>query len=154
MRHRVLRALERLMHIALQVKGLATFGLRVGILGDFTVMNPQNVQIGHTCSFNYEVFVLGHTSVEILNYAVFSARCILVDAGLNAGEFVAKDQPRHVDGPIRIEDGAWIGAGAIILPGVTVGRKAIVRLGSVVTRNVEPLTVVAAKPAKVTGRLT
>lgn len=50
--------------------------------------------------------------------------------------------------PVRIEDDAWIGAGAIILRGVTIGRGAVVAAGSVVTRSVSPHTVVAGNPAR------
>ncbi|HWQ12206.1 MAG TPA: acyltransferase [Roseiflexaceae bacterium] len=50
---------------------------------------------------------------------------------------------------ITIEDGAWIGAGAIILDGVRVGRNAVVGAGAVVTRDVPPYTLVAGNPARV-----
>lgn len=50
--------------------------------------------------------------------------------------------------PIRIEDNAWIGVGATILPGVTVGKNAVVAAGSVVTRDVAPGTIVGGNPAK------
>lgn len=55
----------------------------------------------------------------------------------------------YVDKPVRIEDGAWIGAGAIILPGVTIGIQSIVGAGSVVTRDVPDGCVVAGNPARV-----
>ena len=42
----------------------------------------------------------------------------------------------------------WIGSRAMILPGVTVGRGAVVAAGSIVTKNVAPMTVVAGVPAK------
>ncbi|SMY06747.1 DapH/DapD/GlmU-related protein [Flavimaricola marinus] len=51
--------------------------------------------------------------------------------------------------PIVVEDEAWIGAGAIILPGVTVGNAAVVGAGAVVTKDVAPRTVVAGNPARV-----
>ena len=50
--------------------------------------------------------------------------------------------------PVVIDDGCDIGAGAILLPGVTIGRGALVGAGAVVTRHVEPFTVVAGVPAK------
>ena len=50
--------------------------------------------------------------------------------------------------PITVGDHAWIGAGAIILPGVTIGAGAVVAAGSIVTRDVEPRTVVAGNPAR------
>jgi maltose O-acetyltransferase len=53
--------------------------------------------------------------------------------------------------PVVIEDHVWIGMRAIILPGVRIGRGAVVAVGAVVTRDVEPLTVVAGVPARVIG---
>jgi len=50
--------------------------------------------------------------------------------------------------PIRIKRNAWIGAGAIILPGVTIGENAIVGAGSVVTRDVEDNAIVVGNPAR------
>lgn len=50
--------------------------------------------------------------------------------------------------PIKICEGAWIGAKCIILKGVTIGEGAIVAAGSVVTKDVEPYTIVAGNPAK------
>jgi acetyltransferase-like isoleucine patch superfamily enzyme len=57
------------------------------------------------------------------------------------------------DAPIVIEDDVWIGAGAIVLPGVTVGYGAIIGAGAVVTRSVEPRTVVGGVPAKQIGQV-
>ena len=51
-------------------------------------------------------------------------------------------------GKIVIENDAWIGAGAIILPGITIGEAAIVGAGAVVTKNVPPFTVVGGVPAR------
>ena len=49
---------------------------------------------------------------------------------------------------IRIEDDAWIGAGAIILNGITIGKGAVVGAGSIVTKDVPAGAVVAGNPAK------
>ena len=51
--------------------------------------------------------------------------------------------------PIRVCKGAWIGAGAIILPGVTIGEAAVVGAGSVVTKDVPARMVAAGNPARV-----
>jgi acetyltransferase-like isoleucine patch superfamily enzyme len=77
---------------------------------------------------------------------------MLIDAGLDKNEFAASDFPRHVSGPINIKDGAWIGAGAIILANVTVGRKSIVGAGAVVTNDVPDFAIVAGNPARVIGK--
>ena len=52
-------------------------------------------------------------------------------------------------GPVVVEDDAWIGAGAVLLPGVRVGRGAVVGANAVVTRDVAALNVVAGQPAQV-----
>jgi maltose O-acetyltransferase len=51
-------------------------------------------------------------------------------------------------GPVTIEDDAWVGAGAVILPGVCIGRGAVVGANSVVTEDVPPLTIVVGLPAR------
>ena len=51
--------------------------------------------------------------------------------------------------PITIEDNVWLGGGVIVLPGVTIGRDAVVGAGAVVTRDVPRRTVVVGNPARV-----
>jgi acetyltransferase-like isoleucine patch superfamily enzyme len=53
--------------------------------------------------------------------------------------------------PIRVDDHAWIGYRAIVMPGVTIGRGAVVATGAVVTKDVPELTVVAGVPARPIG---
>ena len=50
--------------------------------------------------------------------------------------------------PVHIKEGVWIGAGAIILSGVTIGECSIVAAGAVVVKNVQPYTMVAGVPAR------
>lgn len=65
--------------------------------------------------------------------------------------------PRQMDlgeRPVRIDDDAWIAAGATLLRGVTVGKAAIVGAGAVVTHDVPPFAIVAGNPARVIRYLT
>jgi acetyltransferase-like isoleucine patch superfamily enzyme len=50
---------------------------------------------------------------------------------------------------VRVEDNAWVGGGTIILPGVTIGRGAVIGAGSVVTKDVPPFSVAVGNPARV-----
>lgn len=55
--------------------------------------------------------------------------------------------------PITIRDNVWIGGGAIILPGITVGENSVIGAGAVVTRDVPPNVVAAGNPARVVREL-
>lgn len=59
------------------------------------------------------------------------------------------DQGVVSKGPVRLKAGCWIGAGAVILPGVTVGRGAVVAANAVVTKDVPDFTVAGGVPARV-----
>lgn len=67
-----------------------------------------------------------------------------VRQGINGPEFCK---------PVTIQDDVWVGGAVVICPGVTIGNNSVVGAGSVVTKNVEPYTVVAGNPAKVIRRL-
>ena len=54
---------------------------------------------------------------------------------------------------VTLKEGCWVGANSIILPGVTVGANSVVAAGSIVTKNVEPETVVGGNPAKFIKRI-
>ncbi len=76
--------------------------------------------------------------------------------------FVASSEPSHSrlmhhpqlqaainhNGPIVVEDDVWIGAHAVLMPGIRVGRGAVIGSGAVVTADVEPFHVVAGTPAR------
>jgi len=59
----------------------------------------------------------------------------------------------YVKSTVTLGDDCWIGAGAIILPGVKIGKMAIVGAGAVVVKDVEDFSVVAGVPAKVIKKL-
>lgn len=68
--------------------------------------------------------------------------------------FASLDVPMHAQGnkeypPVRIEDDVWIGARAIILPGITIGKGAIIGAGAVVTKDVPAFAICNGNPAHV-----
>ncbi len=69
-----------------------------------------------------------------------------------SAEIKRKYYPRKV-APTTIKRGAWIPPGCIILAGVTIGENSVIGAGSVITRDVEPYTVVAGNPASLVKRL-
>ena len=59
----------------------------------------------------------------------------------------------HVEAPVHIGDGTWLGARVMVLPGVTIGKRVLVAAGSVVTRDVPDDVMVAGNPARVVRSL-
>lgn len=57
------------------------------------------------------------------------------------------------EGPVVIEEDVWVGASAVVLPGVVIGKMSVVGAGAIVTRTVPPFSVVAGVPARVTRSL-
>jgi maltose O-acetyltransferase len=144
----------RLGRMVLRLKTWWLLGQRrVHVYGRFTAVSPGNIRIGTNVAINHDVFLLGRTGITIGDNVVLSARCMLIDGGLISDEMTPTVDLRHSGAPITLHDGAWIGAGAIILPGVTIGRNAVVGAGSVVTKDVAPGAVVAGNPARTLTRV-
>jgi len=141
--------LERLRREYLRLKAWWLFGhRRIHVYGDFTAISPRNIRVGNNVAINHGVFLLGRTGITIGNDVVLSARCMLIDGGLALDDSAPTVERAHSGAPIVLEDGAWLGAGAIVLAGVTIGRNSVVGAGSVVTRDVPTDTVVAGNPAR------
>jgi acetyltransferase-like isoleucine patch superfamily enzyme len=104
----------------------------------------KNVFINHACSF----LDLGGITLE--DDVMIGPRVNLTSENhpLDPGE-----RTTVLLQPVVIKRNAWIGAGATILPGVTVGENAVVAAGAVVSRDVPANTVVAGVPAKVVKAL-
>lgn len=71
---------------------------------------------------------------------------IILNSGANSSRIRSKISEKAPF--VAIESDAWIGAGAIIMPGITIGEGAVVGAGAVVTKNVEPFTIVVGNPAR------
>jgi galactoside O-acetyltransferase len=76
---------------------------------------------------------------------------LLLSSDANWSKLMKKIQ--QIKSYIILEDDCWLGAGVIIMPGITIGEGSIVGSGAVVTRNVPPNTVVAGVPAKIIKQL-
>lgn len=136
-----------LRYIILQFYGLIVFKKRVPVLGMFKVENPRNVELGNNVGINSGVYILGHNKIKIGNNVVLSVNCMIIDTGLDVSRFATDFPVPHTKSFVEIKEYVWIGAGAIILPGVTVGKRSIIAAGSIVTKDVPPYSVVAGNPA-------
>lgn len=125
---------------------LQVFGEHSRILGRIIVYFPENVKIGHHSSINEGVVINARAAITIGNYVHISPGCIITAGGLDYSK--TGEHRRHISEPIVIEDGVWIGSGAIINPGIVIGRNAVIAAGSVVAKNISANMVAAGVPAR------
>ena len=103
------------------------------------------LDIGDGVFINSGVSISACKSVTIGSNCQIGPRVLIMDNDFH----VAGDPLRHPQSsPVVIEDHVWIGAGAIVLKGVRIGRRASIGAGSVVTRDVAADSVVAGAPAR------
>ena len=151
----LLRPLPDLFGGGLRAKLYRSVGLSVGrevsILGNLRLVGPeglyQRLTIGDGAIIGYEVCITLDAPVTIERNASISAFVRIVSATHPIGPASSRRLAPVIPKPVIIGEGAWIGVGAILLPGVTVGRGAIVGAGAVVTDDVEPNTFVEGNPA-------
>lgn len=111
----------------------------------------RGVHIGGGAEIGYDVLIdnLYPERVYIGKRATVAARSVIL-AHDEARAYAWGGQ--EVVKTTRVGDGAFIGVGSVILPGVTVGEAAIVGAGSLVNRDVPPNTIVAGVPAREIGK--
>ena len=133
---------------------LKQFGPGSSICAGVKITFPENLWIGRRSLINDGAILQATREAPIVigDDVRVSYNAIVLTAGL--GESAQGHcGPDHVHKPVTIKDGAWIAAGAIVLPGVTVGERAVVAAGAVVTRDVPDATLVAGVPARVIKKL-
>jgi acetyltransferase-like isoleucine patch superfamily enzyme len=106
----------------------------------------KHTKIGKNVFINFDCVFLDLGGITIEENVLIAPKVSLLSEGhpLNPN-----DRQSLVPGHIHIRKNAWIGAGATILPGVTVGENAVVAAGAVVSKDVPANTVVGGVPAKV-----
>jgi maltose O-acetyltransferase len=108
----------------------------------------QNTYIGDHSYLNFMCVILDNNDVHIGNHVMIGP-AVQIYTAAHPIQAEPRNQGWEVAKPVVIEDNVWIGGGAILLPGVVIGRNAVVGAGAVVSRDVPQNTVVAGNPARV-----
>jgi maltose O-acetyltransferase len=127
----------------------------LGAVGQNSIIWPpfycsygKNTYLGDHVFLNYMCTILDNNEVRIGNHVMIGPAVQIYTAAHDL-QAEARIQGWEVAKPIVIEENVWIGGGAILLPGVMIGRNSVVGAGAVVSRNVAANTVVAGNPARV-----
>jgi len=108
------------------------------------------VEVGHDSFIGYETMLAGATysSITIGACCDIAPRVLLITGTHEIDPVGAHSAGRGLARDIHVEDGVWIGAGCIVLGGVTIGKKAVIGAGSIVTRDIPPYTIAFGAPCK------
>lgn len=111
--------------------------------------SAARVEVGNHTFFGRNCHVNAIERIRIGSHALFGPGCVIVDHNHGIHPDLPVDEQPCVARPICIGSDVWCGAGAVILPGVSIGDGAVIGAQSVVTRDVPSMAVVAGIPARV-----
>ena len=127
----------------------------VGSGGDTVWMQPpfhcdygSNIHLGEKVFFNFGCVVLDVCEIRIGSFSLFGP-AVQIYAATHPMNPELRRRRVELGKPVTIGSDVWVGGGAVICPGVTIGDRAVIGAGSVVTRDVPDGVVAAGNPARV-----
>lgn len=134
---------------------LLSFGSGSHIYGMARIYAPGSVSIGRNVSINDFVHIWGGGGVSIGDDTLIAAHCVITSQthDIDALQLGSLYRQTSLTRKVTIGSNVWIGSGAIILPGITIGDDSVVAAGAVVSRDVDAKTLVAGVPARPVRRL-
>jgi len=125
-------------------------GPELHIATHVTIYHPENIETGDWVQFSRFCFINASGGFSIGTNSGLAPFVKIFTANHN---FSDPDEYIRFQGatlgPVVIEDDVWIASGAIILPGVSIGKGSVIGAGSVVTRDVPPYSIAAGNPARI-----
>ena len=115
----------------------------------------KNVHVGKNVIFNFNVCLVDDADIFIGDDCLIGPGCHLITAQHPISPSLRKGEEKlQYNRPIHIGNNVWLGAGVIVLPGVSIGENSIVAAGSVVTHDLPSNVIAVGTPAKVLRQIT
>lgn len=105
---------------------------------------PKNIVIGEDTIIGDHCFLDGRDSLKIGDHTAIASHVLIY----NSQHDIDSEDFKPIEKPVEIGDYCFVGARAIILPGVKIGKGAVVASGAVITKDVSSMTVVGGVPAR------
>ena len=119
----------------------------------FANWGGHHVHLGKNVYINSGLKLVDDTHIYIGDNTMLGPNVVLATAG-HPIDPVLREKQLQYNLPVRIGRNCWLGAGVIVMPGVTIGDNAVVAAGSVVIRDVPADTLVAGNPARIIRKIT
>ena len=108
----------------------------------------HHVHFGKNVYANYNLTLVDDTHIYVGDYTMFGPNVVIATGGHPLWPSL-REQGYQYNAAVRIGRNCWIGAGAIIVPGVTIGDNVVIGAGSVVTKDIPSNVVAVGNPCKV-----
>ncbi|WOD65193.1 sugar O-acetyltransferase (plasmid) [Niallia taxi] len=112
----------------------------------------RHTHLGNDVYANFNLTLVDDTDIYIGNNVLIGPN-VTIDAGTHPIHPELRRKAAQYNLPVVIEDNVWIGAGAIILPGVRIGENTVIGAGSVVTKDIPPNVVAIGSPCRVLRKI-
>ena len=116
------------------------------LFSPFTTDFGKNITVGKDVFINSGCRFQDHGGITIDDGAQIGHNVVIATLNHN---FIPEKRRNMFAKPVHIGKNVWIGSNSTVLPGITIGENAVVGAGSVVTKDVPPMTVVAGNPARI-----
>ena len=156
---RIRKKTNRVRNVIKFFLGLDRYGLLENSRTDLNISKNVRLSKLKHIHFKDHIFISNnttittneHSPVTIGNYVMIAHNVMIigVNHAMDDREVPMMLQGEGKTGPINIEDDVWIGAGAIILSGVTIGKGSVIGAGSVVTKDIPAYSIAVGNPARV-----
>lgn len=113
-----------------------------------TNFGGRHVHFGNWIYANFNLTLVDDTHIYVGDYTMFGPNVVVATAGHPINPEL-RQQGLQYNSSVRIGKNCWIGAGAIILPGVTIGDNVVIGAGSVVTKDIPSNVVAVGNPCKI-----
>jgi maltose O-acetyltransferase len=150
---RVLKGLRRRLRTFYYSRVMKSMGKGCAVCDGVLIVNAQHISLGNNVSLCERVLLQAceGATISLGTHVTLSYGSMILTGGIDLEDRICRT--RHKTAPVVIEDNACVCSRAVILPGVTIGRSAIVAPGSLVIRDVPRDVIVSGVPARVVHKL-